>query len=335
MEPGAESDPPNQNQSEREQSELSKQINDQLNLRIADDQQQLASHRRTWWSDKFTWSGNRLADSLCMTLEDKTSKDVRTLGTQVRTAKIGTEETEDDEKPPGRLHCNDNVPLWIQQQAQEFKLNPKQKEIYHLCCNYLQDPFTEKNHLPPTTLLSGAAGTGKSTVVQATIGVANQLGYKTVCTAFRTAPVFAIGRHAAHSMPGLQREIPFDQFREPSRLVWESWTRLFSQVAMLMVDQAPLQVPSYLAQLNCACQQGRNVLDRPFGGIPVLLVGDFNQLGPVVAGPSSVRAIMAIREHEKKKTRKGKPKLSVVWIAIITAAFLVGLITVSFIKQLF
>ena len=39
------------------------------------------------------------------------------------------------------------------------------------------------------------------------------------------------------------------------------------------------------------------IFDKPFGGIPVIFAGDFNQLNPVKAGPLLTEALVQIALH--------------------------------------
>ena len=273
---------------------LATRTNNQMKFHIADDEQQLASYASTWTGNG---SGFKRKIGPSVMWEKQTPKEIQNVGVQLRRATLDQGKASQDENTKSSSEKL-NVPLWIQQHAQKLKLNKEQREFYHLCCTYLQDPALETNRLPPITLLHGAAGTGKSTVTHGVIDVANQLGKKTVRTAFNSINALAIGGDTTASIIKLNVKVQTHRFEEPSLHALQDLQRLLTGVSMLIVDEVSNQAPFHLAQLSHVCQRGLNNFDQPFGGLPVLLVGDLNQLGPVKAGLSLTRAVMEVCGHK-------------------------------------
>jgi hypothetical protein len=169
-----------------------------------------------------------------------------------------------------------------------------QKEIFDLYRAYLEDPEDESKKPPQITLLHGAAGTGKSSVTHAIIGIAEKLRRKTVRTAFNSINALAIGGNTTASIIKLRPGVHCNEFVQLTLDDVQDLQGYLGEARLLIVDEVSTQAPFHLAQLSYACQQCLEVYDKPFGGIPVLLVGDLNQLGPVKAGLSLTQAIMAI-----------------------------------------
>ena len=68
--------------------------------------------------------------------------------------------------------------------------------------------------------------------------------------------------------------------------------------AAALVDEISNQAPFHLSQLNWTLQQVFGVYNELFAGIPVFLVGDLNQLGPVRAGAGLTDAVMLFLEYQ-------------------------------------
>ena len=182
-------------------------------------------------------------------------------------------------------------------------MNTNQKQIYNVFVNWFQSihhqnqitstSFTDNerthrlplNNQPPVmTLLHGAVGTGKSTCTKAIIKAADLLHVCTSPTAFNAINAIHIEgeRTAAH----LHLESTHkDLLEEITDLIWELKEK-YKGVGLIIIDEVSTQAPWHLAQLNYAVQAAVSNTWEPFGGIPVLLVGDFGELKPVLAGVS-------------------------------------------------
>jgi hypothetical protein len=218
----------------------------------------------------------------------------------VRSAKVQEETTHANVQTRMHLLGDTTISEWIIRHAEELDLKKGQREVYYMFSRYMQDPTGNYNDVPPITLLHGAAGTGKSTVTHAIIDVAKFLGRRTLRTAFNSINALAIGGDTTASIIRLQVQIHQHQFQEPSFHVHQQIMNTLEGVSLVLVDEVSNQAPFHLAQLSYVCQLGRNEFNKPFGGIPILLVGDLNQLGPVKAGLSLPQAVMAICQHKRK-----------------------------------
>lgn len=88
----------------------------------------------------------------------------------------------------------------------------------------------------------------------------------------------------------------------------------FTVSSVLFLEEVSTQAPWHVAQLCRLCQELNNIFDQPFGGADVLLIGDFTQLGPVLAGHTITQAVMDIHANEEvqqwmsKKRREDSKK---------------------------
>ena len=103
-------------------------------------------------------------------------------------------------------------------------------------------------------------------------------------------------------------DIPIEFNKETTQKInpWdESKLRYFKQrfdvtkIATLIVDEISTIKPYMLAYLNARLQEACNS-DKPFGGIAVVLLGDFDQLPPA-GGPSIPEVAMMVTRSEYTK----------------------------------
>ena len=142
-------------------------------------------------------------------------------------------------------------------------------------------------------LLCGQAGAGKSWVIDTFKRIVNGFEDRlnadgkqfTVATTASTgiAATLIFGK-TIHSWSGLG--ISVDQF-DPSKLTGRekgSWAKARDRIKAtdcLIVDEVSMLPAYFLANLDRACRMARGKLREPFGGLQIVLVGDFLQWPPV------------------------------------------------------
>ena len=137
-------------------------------------------------------------------------------------------------------------------------------------------------------IITGQAGTGKTYLA---IQVASNLKKKgknvsVVCSTGKAASLYPSSLEATtlHRWAGIQ-----DGRHSQERLIelittdeaYSSVKQRITNVDVLVIDEVSMISKKIVDILNTLCQSIRGFASHPFGGIQIVLVGDFYQLGPV------------------------------------------------------
>jgi hypothetical protein len=165
--------------------------------------------------------------------------------------------------------------------ASNFTFNSLQTMALQLVCGFLDRYVTDSDsasqHLQYT---GGPGGTGKSRVIDALKWVFSARGQSHLLQITGTSGSAAaqIGGTTLHSACGLdtnrssQTQLPV--FSETKKSTWK-------QKLVLVTDEVSMLGGATLYEVSRNLQSLRDCADKPFGGIPVmLLMGDFYQLAP-------------------------------------------------------
>ena len=150
----------------------------------------------------------------------------------------------------------------------DIKLNPKQQEIYDLAV------YKCKN-----ILITSAAGTGKSVVIKK---IWKDLGiYKNIAlTSMTGISANIIGGQTIHSYLGLKLGLQSVKKLytniSSSKFYCNRWKRL----EILIIDEISMMTPELFEKIDAVAKMIRES-NKPFGGIQIILSGDFLQLPPV------------------------------------------------------
>uniref|UniRef100_A0A8H7NHY1 ATP-dependent DNA helicase n=1 Tax=Bionectria ochroleuca TaxID=29856 RepID=A0A8H7NHY1_BIOOC len=166
--------------------------------------------------------------------------------------------------------------------AQNYTLNTLQTLALQLVCGFLDryatDPDSAGQHFQYT---GGPGGTGKSRVVEALKWVFSARGQSHLLRITGTSGSAAahIGGTTLYSACGLDTRRSSDKklplFSEAKKWMWK-------QKLVLVIDEVSMLGGATLYEASCRLQSLRDCPDKPFGGIPVvLLMGDFYQFAPV------------------------------------------------------
>lgn len=142
-------------------------------------------------------------------------------------------------------------------------------------------------------VLCGQAGSGKSWVVDRYRDIVNSFNdrlklnnrkFEMAMTASTGAAASIIFGKTIHSWAGLG--ISVDRFDESKmtniqRRVWKKAAARIKSTDVLVIDEVSMLPAYFLSNLDLACKTARRKFDAPFGGLQVILVGDFLQLPPV------------------------------------------------------
>lgn len=149
-------------------------------------------------------------------------------------------------------------------------------------------------------VLCGKAGSGKSWVINtfrtiidsfnAVLGDGFGLQFNIATTASTGAAAVIIDGVTVHSWSGLGVNLgPFDSTTirsivpNSNKWLWKKLQRRLRSVDCLIIDEISMLPSYFLANLDFLMRTVRNN-SKPFGGVQIVLVGDFLQLPPVYTG---------------------------------------------------
>lgn len=128
--------------------------------------------------------------------------------------------------------------------------------------------------------LAGEAGTGKTHVLNSFISWMRDNGIEYVVTASTGIAATHLGGSTVHSWSGIGIKDSVDEYQleqmEQKKAIWDRIRR----PQVLVVDEISMLPGDFLDMLDKVCRHMRRV-DVPFGGMQVILSGDFFQLPPV------------------------------------------------------
>lgn len=137
--------------------------------------------------------------------------------------------------------------------------------------------------------LTGAGGTGKSHTIRVITDWARDSNIRYAVTAMTgcAALLLGMGAKTLHSWAGigLARESPHELAK--SVQANKRAARRWIDTQLLIVDEVSMMTPELLEKLDLVARRVRKRSDQRFGGLQVILAGDFCQLPPVQKGLDS------------------------------------------------
>ncbi|MGI4814540.1 MAG: ATP-dependent DNA helicase [Janthinobacterium lividum] len=143
-------------------------------------------------------------------------------------------------------------------------LNQGQREIYNLIMN-------EKKEGPLKLFITGKAGTGKSHLIRA---LALNSGFGVVSPTAASAKV--MGGQTIHSFFKIR---PYDNYYKDNPID-SAVKQKINAISTLIIDEISMVRPCLLDVMETICRKARGE-DEFFGGMNILLFGDFCQLLPI------------------------------------------------------
>jgi ATP-dependent DNA helicase PIF1 len=130
-------------------------------------------------------------------------------------------------------------------------------------------------------LLTGPAGSGKSQVVREVKRLCEARGRRVALTATTGVAAVHIGGVTLHSLLRLPGVVTAERFERLLRAARRGAAmEHLRALSLLVVDEVSMMSPALLAQADALLRAARGS-DAPFGGLQLVLVGDFFQLPPV------------------------------------------------------
>lgn len=135
--------------------------------------------------------------------------------------------------------------------------------------------------------LTGAAGTGKTYLINRFIRHCHEHGIVIAITASTGIAATHIGGMTIHSWSGLGIRDTLTDDDIDDIVSREYLVKRYAKTSVLIIDEVSMLSGNFLANLDRLLRSAR-VSVEPFGGIQVVLVGDFFQLPPVSRGSDFV-----------------------------------------------
>lgn len=145
--------------------------------------------------------------------------------------------------------------------------------------------------------LTGAAGSGKTYLINGFIRYCHEHGISVAITASTGIAATHIGGMTIHSWSGMGIRDTLTDDDIDDIVSREYLAKRFAKTSVLIIDEISMLSGGFLSNLDRLLQSAR-VSPLPFGGIQVVLVGDFFQLPPV----SREREVEFAFEHPAWKT---------------------------------
>lgn len=151
-----------------------------------------------------------------------------------------------------------------------------------------QDEALQMMKTGANVFLTGEPGSGKTYTVNAYVSWLRERGIDPAITASTGIAATHIGGYTIHSWSGIGikpklTEYDLDHMATNGRLV-----KRVNAASTLIIDEVSMLSGDTLTMVDQACRALRNS-EMPFGGLQVILVGDFFQLPPVVKALPDIR----------------------------------------------
>jgi hypothetical protein len=178
--------------------------------------------------------------------------------------------------------------------SETHKLEADQTVVFNNVVRWIHQG-NEREETKPMLVL-GPAGTGKTHLILAILDAARFKGKEFICTSFNAITATAIGGdtfsgdffwhpevHQRHPSPFNNDEL-VKFLHNHGFGIDEVASQFNNKVVGIILEEISTFSPEMVCLLDVRLQQVTGI-DKPFGNLIVLMVGDFGQLGPVEATP--------------------------------------------------
>ena len=155
-------------------------------------------------------------------------------------------------------------------------LNHKQRCAYTLIQQHHTRVRTGENPQPLYMIISGTAGTGKSYLISAVSQLLGRQCLLTSTTGMASFNISEITLHSALSLP-VHR---YSEHELQGNALQQLQLRL-TGIKYIIIDEMSMMGLRMFAWVDKRLRQATGKLDSPFGGLSIILIGDFGQLPPV------------------------------------------------------
>lgn len=128
--------------------------------------------------------------------------------------------------------------------------------------------------------LTGEPGSGKTHTINQYVVYLRERGIEPAITASTGIAATHLGGVTIHSWSGIGIKTKLDPYELDRISTNEYLVRRISRAKILIIDEVSMLLPEVLSGIEAICREIRR-REEPFGGLQVILVGDFFQLPPV------------------------------------------------------
>ena len=176
-------------------------------------------------------------------------------------------------------------------------LNARQTMAHAIVTSHLHAHLSQQNPPQRLVIVHGQGGTGKSTLLNAISKTFDEMGASALLakTAMSGVAASIVGGQTLHSWAALPIVPPTSKkwVTHPSREVKTRRQNNMENVLWLTIDEMSMLTSPWLLYLSQATGMVRTGIAAedasiPFGGLSVVLLGDFHQLPPVAKGKTEL-----------------------------------------------
>jgi len=141
--------------------------------------------------------------------------------------------------------------------------------------------------------LTGEPGSGKSHTINTYVAYLRSHGVEPAITASTGIAATHVGGLTIHSWSGIGIKSELSRYDLDNILSSEYITKRVNQARVLIIDEVSMLGPETLSMVERVCREIKGNTE-PFGGLQVILVGDFFQLPPIVRAeePDAQQALL-------------------------------------------
>jgi ATP-dependent exoDNAse (exonuclease V) alpha subunit len=132
-----------------------------------------------------------------------------------------------------------------------------------------------------SVFLTGEPGAGKTHTINAYVAYLRMQGIEPAITASTGIAATHIGGMTIHSWAGIGIQNTLDKYTIDKIASTEYVVKRILKNTVLIIDEISMLSPNTLDMVDAVCREVKQV-QKPFGGMQTILVGDFFQLPPIV-----------------------------------------------------
>ncbi len=129
--------------------------------------------------------------------------------------------------------------------------------------------------------LTGEPGSGKTHTISEYVAYLRDRGVEPAITASTGIAATHLGGQTIHSWSGIGIKTSLDGYDLDRLASTEYLVRRIGRAKVLIIDEVSMLLPETLSSVEAVCREIKR-RDEPFGGMQIVMVGDFFQLPPVV-----------------------------------------------------